>query len=182
MEEEIYKGYRLIEGNADQITHAMERAVTGEDKWYINEYAIIKGVDGAERETRWDGTRFVGLKLPPSKYIKGKNALQRCALDMLNNPSITVCAILGLPGSGKSYLSLQSAIYAVREKGTQQGIVTCREPISTGRGSGYLPGSLDEKIGLYFKPIEEPKKEEQVPRNNQNNNESSKQNKKTEKE
>ena len=55
---------------------------------------------------RWDGEKFVGLKLPPSKFIKGKNALQRCALDMLNNPSITVCAILGEYGSGKSFLAL----------------------------------------------------------------------------
>ena len=52
---------------------------------------------------RWNGEKFVALKLPPSKFIKGKNALQRCALDMLINPSITICALLGLPGSGKTF-------------------------------------------------------------------------------
>ena len=143
-----------MKGSAQDINDYMSNI--NYSAWSVNEYLIIQNTDdGTEKEMRWDGEKFVTLRLPPSKYIKGKNSLQRCALDMLNNRDITVCAILGLPGSGKSYLSLQSAIYAVKEKGWQQGIVTCREPISTGRASGYLPGSLDEKIGLYFKPIEE---------------------------
>ena len=74
---------------------------------------------------------------------------------MLNNQNITICAILGSPGSGKSYLSINYGLYAIKEKGYQNGIITIREPVSSGRESGYLPGSLEEKIGLYFKPIEE---------------------------
>lgn len=75
--------------------------------WNCNEYLLIQNTDDdSEKEMRWDGSKFVALKLPPSKYIKGKNALQRCALDMLNNPNITVCAILGEYGSGKSFLAM----------------------------------------------------------------------------
>lgn len=154
MSDEIYKGYRLISGTTEYINEALSRGQ--QDGWFINEYAIIQNQDdGSEREMRWDGEKFVALRLPPSKFIKGKNALQRCALDMLTNKDITVCAILGLPGGGKSYLSIQAALYCIREKGLYSGIVTCREPVSSGRTSGYLPGTLDEKIGLYFKPIEE---------------------------
>lgn len=125
-------------------------------KWYTNEYIIINNTDDDSiKEMRFDGSMFVPLKLPPSKYIKGKNSLQRCALDLLNNQNITICALLGTPGGGKDYLSVRYGVYAVQEKGYQQGITVCREPISSGRESGYLPGTLDEKIGLYFKPIEE---------------------------
>lgn len=152
--DEFYKGYKLLKGTTEEINNYMENIDT--DEWYVNEYLIIYNTDDeSEKEMRWDGQQFVGLKLPPSRFIKGKNALQRCALDMLNNRDITVCALLGLPGSGKSYLSIQSAIYCIKEKGFYQGVVTCREPVSSGRTSGYLPGTLDEKIGLYFKPIEE---------------------------
>ena len=75
---------------------------------------------------RWDGNKFVPLRLPPSKFIKGKNALQRCALDMLNNKDITVCVVLGTFGSGKSYLNTRMADYCVREKGLQSKICFIR--------------------------------------------------------
>lgn len=103
--DEIYKGYKLVEGNTDQINEYMSEINTS--IWNCNEYLIIKNTDdGTEREMRWDGAKFVPLKLPPSKILKGKNSLQRCALDMLNNPNITICAILGQYGSGKSFLAM----------------------------------------------------------------------------
>lgn len=102
---------------------------------------------------RWDGEKFVWLKLPPSKYIKGKNALQRCALDLLNNPNITVCAILGTYGSGKTRLTLSMAKYAVVDKGTQSTIVGIREPVGHGKQVGYLKGSFEDKTEMFFLPL-----------------------------
>lgn len=153
-QDEIYKGYVKITGDTEYINNYMNNL--DYSKWYTNEYIIINNTDDDSiKEMRFDGTMFVPLKLPPSKIIKGKNSLQRCALDLLNNQNITICALLGTPGGGKDYLSVRYGVYAVQEKGYQQGITVCREPISSGRESGYLPGTLDEKIGLYFKPIEE---------------------------
>jgi len=44
--------------------------------WNVNEYLIINNTDdGSEKEMRWDGEKFVSLRLPASKYIKAKNAL-----------------------------------------------------------------------------------------------------------
>ncbi len=154
MMSEIYKGYRELTGTTADINEYMCAIKPGD--FYVNEYLIIRNTDdGSESEMRWDGEKFVSLRLPASRFVKAKNALQRCALDMLINKDITVCALLGYPGSGKSFLSIQSALYCIREKGLYSGIVTCREPVSSGRTSGYLPGTLDEKIMLYFKPIEE---------------------------
>ena len=153
-QDEIYKGYVKIAGDTEYINNYMNNL--DYSKWYTNEYIIINNTDDDSiKEMRFDGSMFVPLKLPPSKIIKGKNSLQRCALDLLNNQNITICALLGTPGGGKDYLSVRYGVYAVQEKGYQQGITVCREPISSGRESGYLPGTLDEKIGLYFKPIEE---------------------------
>ena len=153
-QDEIYKGYVKITGDTEYINNYMNDL--DYSKWYTNEYIIINNTDDDSiKEMRFDGSMFVPLKLPPSKIIKGKNSLQRCALDLLNNQNITICALLGTPGGGKDYLSVRYGVYAVQEKGYQQGITVCREPISSGRESGYLPGTLDEKIGLYFKPIEE---------------------------
>lgn len=150
---DMYKGYKLLKGNTADINEALS------DEQYlnsfvVNEYLLIYNTDiDEESEMRFDGEKFVALKLPSSRYIKAKNALQRCALDMLNNPNITICAVLGGYGSGKSYLSMQMGLYAVNEKGWQSSILGVREPISDGESVGYLKGDLENKTKDFFMPL-----------------------------
>lgn len=150
--EEIYKGYQIIHGNTETINSIMENIDFS--KWHTNEYLIIENTDdNSSKEMRFDGDHFVALKLPPSKYIKGKNSLQRCALDILNNPDITIAAILGGYGSGKTFLSMQMALYNVREKGYASKILGVREVSGEGKDIGYLPGDLEDKVGKFFEPL-----------------------------
>lgn len=148
--QEIYKGYQIIKGDSNYITTALSSPVN----WNINEYAIIQNIDdGTEKEMRFDGEKFVPLRLPDSKFIKAKNSLQRCALDALMNPNITVVAILGTYGSGKTYLAMQMALHAIRESGNQSKILGVREIIGEGKEPGYLPGDLESKVGAFFEPL-----------------------------
>lgn len=150
--EEIYKGYKKITGSTDYINDYMFNVDFA--TWHINEYLLINNTDdGSIKEMRFDGNSFVPLKLPSSKYIKGKNSLQRCALDMLNNPSITVCAILGNYGSGKTALTMKMATYSVKEKGWQSQILGIREPHGEGKEVGFLPGDLQSKTDFFFSPL-----------------------------
>ena len=111
--DKIYKGYKVLTGTSKEINEYMSEINTS--IWNYNEYLIIRNSDDdSEKEMRWDGEKFVSLKLPPSKFIKAKNALQRCALDMLNNKEITICVVLGTYGSGKSFLVTRMADYCVR--------------------------------------------------------------------
>ena len=150
--EEIYKGYQRISGTTEYINDYM--ANIDVTNWYTNEYLIIHNVDDdSTREMRFDGQNFVALKLPPSKVIKGKNALQRCALDILNNQNITVAAILGGYGSGKTLIGTKLALFSVQEKGWQSKIVCLREAVSEGAEIGYLPGEKDLKILDFMLPF-----------------------------
>ncbi len=154
MSNHIYKGYKILAGSSGEINNYMENL--NPEEWYYNEYLIIKNYDdNSEKEMRWDGSKFVALKLPPSKYIKGKNALQRCALDMLNNKDITICVILGTYGSGKSFLLTKMADYCVREKGWQSKICFIREPWGEGREEGYLKGDFSQKNEVWTLPIKQ---------------------------
>ncbi len=150
--ENIYKGYKIIKGTSEQINIAMENMDFSD--WNINEYLIIQNTDDdSEKEMRFDGEKFISLKLPSSRYIKAKNSLQRCALDILNNPDITIDAILGGYGSGKTYLSMQMALYNVQEKGRASKILGVREVSGEGKEIGYLPGDIEDKVGKFFEPL-----------------------------
>lgn len=148
-QEKIYKGYKSIKGDSNAITNFLSNT-----EFVENEYVVIENTeDGSSSEMRWSDGKFVSLKLPPSKYIKGKNALQRCVLDMLLNPDITIAAVLGTYGSGKTFMAMQMALYAVIEKGRQSKIVGIREIIGEGKEPGYLPGDIDMKVGAFFNPL-----------------------------
>lgn len=150
--DDIYKGYKIIRGNSDIINDYMT-SIDYND-WSVNEYLIIENTDdGTSKEMRFDGEKFVNLKLPPSKFIKGKNSLQRCALDILMNPDITIAAILGGYGSGKTFISMQMALYNVVEKGNQSKILGVREVLGEGKEVGYLKGDFDSKTELFFLPL-----------------------------
>ena len=150
--EEIYRGYKIIRGSSATINTIMGNMDYSD--WYINEYLIIENTDdNTSKEMRFDGTGFVTLKLPSSRYIKGKNSLQRCALDILNNPDITIAAILGGYGSGKTFLSMQMALYNVQEKGRISKILGVREVSGEGKEIGYLPGDMEDKVGKFFEPL-----------------------------
>lgn len=149
---DIYKGYKVIHGNTDMINSTMENI--DYSKWHVNEYLIIENTDdNSSKELRFDGISFVALKLPSSRFIKGMNSLQRCALDILNNPDITIAAILGGYGSGKTYLSMQMALYNVQEKGRASKILGVREVSGEGKEIGYLPGDMEDKVGKFFEPL-----------------------------
>ena len=148
----IYKGYKAVHGNSNTINEYMNSIDFGD--WSVNEYLIIENTDdNTSKEMRFDGEKFVNLKLPSSKFIKGKNSLQRCALDILMNPDITIAAILGGYGSGKTFISMQMALYNVIEKGNQSKILGVREVLGEGKEVGYLKGDFDSKTELFFLPL-----------------------------
>ena len=149
---DFYKGYKRIEGDSNYINEML--SPDNYKNWCVNEYAIIKNIEtGQESEMRFTGNQFVNLKLPDSKYIKGKNAEQRCALDALNNDNITVVAVLGTYGSGKSFLTTKMGLYRVQEKGTQAKILCVREAWGEGKEIGFLPGDMSDKIGMFLTPF-----------------------------
>ena len=150
----IYKGYKTISGDSNYINNYLQH--TDYTNWHSNEYIIIENTDDNKTtEMRFNGEGFVGLRLPPSNYVKAKNSLQRCALDLLINKDITAVAILGGYGSGKSFLTMQMALYHINEKGNQSKILGVREAKGEGAQIGYLKGTFEEKTGMFFKPLEQ---------------------------
>ena len=152
----IYKGYQSLYGNTDFVNNLFSDIDNGvnEYQFVINEYLVLHNTDTKKiSEHRFNGKKFVDLKLPDSKVIKGKNSLQRCALDLLNNKTILISAINGNVGSGKTYLCVRMGLHQVVDKGEFGKLLAIREAIGEGKEVGYLKGTFEEKTEMFFKPI-----------------------------
>jgi len=107
------------------------------------------------QEFKYSKGKLEDLRLPDSKVIKGKNSQQRCVIDLLNNKNIPIRIIAGTYGSGKSYLTTKMGLYHIFEKGNYGKMLLLRNPLGSGEEIGFLPGDKDEKIGDFFKCIEQ---------------------------
>ena len=154
IDNEDYKGYRYIKGNTDDINLFYDNFDNGLIKLLTNEYLIVENLDTEEiTEQRFDGEKLIPLKLPDRRIIKGLNAPQRCALDILNNPEIPIKIIAGNYGSGKTMLSMKMAQKQIFD-GIYNKLLLVRNPNPADDiDIGALPGDIDDKVGKYFKPM-----------------------------
>ncbi len=163
--EESYKGYQTLSGNTyfiNQFFEDIDNSVNNYN-FVVNEYLMLYNTDTDElSEHRFNGKKFVELKLPSSKVIKGLNSQQRFALDLLNNKDIPIKIIAGGFGSGKTLLSVKTGLHLVEDKGLYKTLMFIRNPIVTdGAEIGFLPGDKSEKIYDFCRPflqyVEDPK-------------------------
>lgn len=154
IDNEDYKGYRYIKGNTDDINLFYDNFDNGLIKLLTNEYLIVEDIDTKQiTEQRFDGEKLIPLKLPDRRIIKGLNAPQRCALDILNNPEIPIKIIAGNYGSGKTMLSMKMAQKQIFD-GIYNKLLLVRNPNPADDiDIGALPGDIDDKVGKYFKPM-----------------------------
>ncbi len=79
------------------------------------------------------------------KGLQAKNAEQVMALELLLNPEIESVTIAGVAGTGKNFLVAAAASYMLNQGLIQNYFIT-KPNEELGKGHGYLPGELDEKV------------------------------------
>lgn len=121
-----------------------------------NEYLIIEDV--CDKKHTGLGVARCG-KIYPLKgqlkatSIKPKNVRQTFAMDALLNPDIKVVTLSGVSGTGKTLLSVASAIQQSLIDGNYYRITITRPTVSVGKELGFLPGDIEEKLDPWVKPI-----------------------------
>lgn len=79
--------------------------------------------------------------------VKGRNAEQRLALDLLADEDIGIVSIGGPAGTGKSVLALAAGLDSVLERRTHRKVMIFRPLFAVGgQELGFLPGTEDEKM------------------------------------
>lgn len=84
------------------------------------------------------------------KTIRPKTLNQKRYVDAIDAHTITFG--IGPAGTGKTYLAMAKAVQALQAKQVNRIILT-RPAIEAGERLGYLPGTLNDKIDPYLRPL-----------------------------
>ncbi len=125
----------------------------------INEYVLLAC---GEKQTIPARLHFSGsfvrlnipevLKIPDGQTLKPLNLGQRCLIDALLNPDISLVTCYGHAGTGKTLVAVAAGLHEMFNR-RYNGITVSRPVVSMGDQLGFLPGSLDEKMRPWLQPI-----------------------------
>ncbi len=84
------------------------------------------------------------------KTIRPKTLNQKTYVDSID--AATIVFGIGPAGTGKTYLAMAKAVQALQAKQVNRIILT-RPAVEAGERLGFLPGTLNEKIDPYLRPL-----------------------------
>nr|VDG63125.1 phosphate starvation-inducible protein PhoH, ATPase [Streptococcus thermophilus] len=116
---------------ADAVTHAVD----------------IMASDAPESVADILGQEIIARR---GKVIRPKTAGQREYVDAIDENTIVFG--IGPAGSGKTYLAVAKAVQALQSKQVKRIILT-RPAVEAGEKLGFLPGTLNDKIDPYLRPL-----------------------------
>jgi PhoH-like ATPase len=117
-----------------------------------NQFYILKGEKSSVIATYDPFTMDLRKVEKLNTYgIFPKNAEQAFAFDALLNPEISLVALSGKAGTGKTLLALAAAL---QQHNRYEQIFLARPIVAlSNRDLGYLPGDASEKISPYMQPL-----------------------------
>jgi PhoH-like ATPase len=167
MDEGGYRGWRAVECTAGDIDDLMERrqaSLKGVAPVNPNEAVLLR--DGhnpkhtALARPRRGATQNGQLELrpfeSPSEAIMGispRNLEQRIALELLLDQDLRLVTLVGQAGTGKTLLALVAGLHMTLRKHLYEKMLVARPIMPLGRDIGFLPGTAEEKLMPWMKPI-----------------------------
>jgi PhoH-like ATPase len=95
--------------------------------------------------------RHEHINIRGGRGLTAANLGQRFLLDALYDPSLTLITVYGKAGTGKTLLSVGSALEQV-QTGEYEKMLITRVIMPTGRDIGFLPGRMEEKMQPWVQP------------------------------
>ncbi len=109
--------------------------------------AVLRADHRADLREVFSDTILVAGRARP---IAPKGLAQKRYVDAIRNHDIVFG--IGPAGTGKTYLAMALAVRALMEKQVKRIILT-RPAVEAGERLGFLPGSLEEKVSPYLRPL-----------------------------
>lgn len=82
--------------------------------------------------------------------MSGRSPNQKQYIKTIRSGDITLCH--GPAGSGKTHVAVGVAVQMMRDKEVERIVIT-RPVVDVGNSIGYLPGTMEEKVGPYLIPL-----------------------------
>jgi len=92
------------------------------------------------------------IKKKKEVHIVPRNTSQEAYLELLNNPRKHIVFAIGPAGTGKTMIGVQMAIKKLKEEVIDKIVVT-RPAVSVDEEHGFLPGTLNQKMEPWTRPI-----------------------------
>jgi len=135
-------------------------------KWLFNELqkAVARGAAIRRQEFTQAVNAVTRNEAPPlpelseerievssrKRSIAPKTPGQRRYVEAIRHHDIVIG--IGPAGTGKTYLAMAMAVHALRRERVGR-IILCRPAVEAGEALGYLPGTLEEKVSPYLRPL-----------------------------
>ena len=86
--------------------------------------------------------------------VEARDVRQTFAIDLLLDPDVPCVSLMGMAGTGKTFLALAAGLEQVLEATAYRRLAVYRPLIAVGKQEvGYLPGDLDEKLAPWMAAV-----------------------------
>ncbi|HRL01318.1 MAG TPA: PhoH family protein [Vitreoscilla sp.] len=174
----LYTGYRQLDGefwlrNGSELQSWQEQGsvfyrIQGEDALQMLPNELLLDEDGEKtlqaRVIEVNRTEKVATLQTVKDYTHPKNSVfgitarnwgQNYALNLLMDPEIDLVTLLGQAGTGKTLLTLASALTQVLDQQRYSEIIMTRVTVPLGNDIGFLPGTEEEKMNPWMGALED---------------------------
>ena len=125
----------------------------------LNQYVLLRAGEKQTMPARLDAEgKFVRLlipevlRIPDGHHLKPLNLGQKCLIDALLNPDISIVTVYGQAGTGKTLVAVAAGLHEMFNR-RYNGLTISRPVVSMGDQLGFIPGSLDDKMRPWLQPI-----------------------------
>jgi PhoH-like ATPase len=120
-----------------------------------NAFAVVRSGSQSALSRRTDHElRLLPHAAPEAWGLRARSKEQRFALELLLDPNVSVVALDGRAGTGKTILAIAAALEQVVERRIYEKVAVYRPLVAVGRADvGFLPGGLDEKLDPWMSAI-----------------------------
>jgi PhoH-like ATPase len=120
-----------------------------------NGFAVVRsGSQSALVRRRHDDLVLLPSGSPEAWGLRARSKEQRFALELLLDPTVSVVALDGRAGTGKTVMAVAAGLEQVVEHRRYERLSIYRPLVPVGRAEvGFLPGGLDEKLDPWMSAI-----------------------------
>lgn len=157
---ELHSGVTEVGVESELIdrVYAENKVVLEESQVLVNEFLVLRhGSQSALVRVIQSEPQTAVERVPNHLRVFGvepQNLRQTVAMHLLMDPDIPAVSLMGMAGTGKTFLALAAGLEQVLEMGRYRRVSVYRPLVAVGRQEvGFLPGDLSEKLAPWMAAV-----------------------------